>query len=157
MQMFLVQKKRRFPLPEYNFSNNQVEVTIIGKILDMNYTKILEEKPDLSLSDVIVLDKLQKKKKLTEQEANRLNNEKLLGSKEQPDMYKFIILEYLNNSSDGLSREEIDGLLMNALPSSLNREQKNTKIHNLLSAMQKDNLIENVGTRKHSLWKKKYI
>ena len=37
-------------------------VTIIGKILDMEYARLLAQNPNLLLDDIILLDKVQKKK-----------------------------------------------------------------------------------------------
>ena len=34
-------EKKFFPLPEYEFSVNKVKLTIIGKVVDINYAKRL--------------------------------------------------------------------------------------------------------------------
>ncbi len=49
-KMFVIQKNKFFPLPEYNLSNNKVSVSITGKVLDVNYARKLASMPDLSLS-----------------------------------------------------------------------------------------------------------
>ena len=38
-KMFVIQKNKFFPLPEYNLENNNVTVTIIGKVLDIKYAQ----------------------------------------------------------------------------------------------------------------------
>ena len=59
LKMFLAQKKRCFPLPDYDFSNHEVRMKLYGKVLDIDYSKRLLNE-DLSLSEVIELDKKQK-------------------------------------------------------------------------------------------------
>ena len=61
-KMFNFQKKRFFPLPDFDFEDNKVKVTIIGKILDENFARILIKNSDLKLEEIILLDKVQKKK-----------------------------------------------------------------------------------------------
>jgi ATP-dependent DNA helicase RecG len=58
--MFNLQRKKLFPLPEYNISKDKVSVTIIGKVLDINYARKLARIPNLSLIDIMLLDKVQK-------------------------------------------------------------------------------------------------
>ena len=60
LKMFLAQKKRCFPLPDYDFSNHEVRMKLYGKLLDINYTKRLLNE-DLPLSEVFELDRTQKK------------------------------------------------------------------------------------------------
>lgn len=71
-KMFFTQKQRFFPLPEYDIGNDSVQVTIIGQALDIKYAERLAKSPELSLSDIILLDKLQKNKPLTDNEAKYL-------------------------------------------------------------------------------------
>ena len=59
LKMFLAQKKRCFPLPDYDFSNHEVRMKLYGKFLDIDYSKRLLNE-DFSLSEVIELDKKQK-------------------------------------------------------------------------------------------------
>ncbi len=59
-KMFEIQKSKFFPLPEYDFSDNKVKVTIFGKVLDINYARKLAGMPNLTLDEIIVLDKIQK-------------------------------------------------------------------------------------------------
>jgi ATP-dependent DNA helicase RecG len=156
--MFLTQQKRLFPLPDYEISAERVIVTLTGKILDMNYTKILEEKPDLPLSDVFLLDRYYKQQKLTTQELESLKSKGLLGEEgkvihidltkssqaQSNDTYKQIILDYLKQHSIA-TREEIDNLLVDKLPSALTEVQKEKKIRNLLYNISKrEGLIENI-------------
>jgi ATP-dependent DNA helicase RecG len=50
-------------LPDYNFDDNKVKVTITGKVLDENFARILIKNSNLGLDEIILLDKVQKHKK----------------------------------------------------------------------------------------------
>ncbi len=56
--MFIIQKNKFFPLPEYDFSNGKVKVQITGKVIDINYARKLKQRPDLSLRDIMLPDKV---------------------------------------------------------------------------------------------------
>ncbi|MBW2186820.1 MAG: putative DNA binding domain-containing protein, partial [Deltaproteobacteria bacterium] len=71
-KMFIIQKTRFFPLPEYNIRDNRVQVTITGRVLDINYARRLAETPDLSLEDIILLDRIQKHLPLSDEQARHL-------------------------------------------------------------------------------------
>ncbi len=55
-RMFRVQRERFFPMPDYDFSGNKVKVTLTGKVLDMDYTRVLARNPRLSLNQIILLE-----------------------------------------------------------------------------------------------------
>jgi len=68
-RMFLAQRNRYFPLPEYDFSQpDTVRMEIMGRLIDENYSRVLIEKADLDLGTVVALDKVQKRKPLTPDE-----------------------------------------------------------------------------------------
>jgi len=178
-KMFSVQRKRFFPLPEYNLTKAyDVKVTVFGKVLDKNYTQLLMNKMDLDLATIILLDKLQKKSSLSDDQIKVLKSKNLIegrkpnfyiaaplanlsGQKVQyiknrgfkDEYYKKRIVEYIHKFGSA-SRQDIEELLQNELPQVLNIEQKRKKITNLLNALsKKEGIIENVGkSRRHSLW-----
>jgi len=177
-KMFLEQKKRYLPLPEYDFSMpDRITLKIYGRIINENYSKLLIEKADLDLYTTFLLDKVQKSQQLTKEESQHLKNQKLVegrypnifvtskiasitGDKTtyiknrafDKDYYKKLIIEYLSEYHSA-SREDIDKLLLNKLPDVLNEKQRLNKIKNLLSELsQKDKRIKNVGTRSISKW-----
>lgn len=81
-RMFIKQKNRFFPLPDYDLSeSNKVQVKVIGKILDENYTRVLINHTDLDLITVMLLDKVQKKERINLDEAKRLRSQKLIEGK----------------------------------------------------------------------------
>jgi predicted HTH transcriptional regulator len=67
-RMFRLQMKRFFPLPEYSIKSSKVSVQIEGEIISKTYTKYLASNPKLSLDQVIILDKVQKKVDLNSEE-----------------------------------------------------------------------------------------
>ena len=109
-KMYYYQRQRLFPLPDYDLSNNRVEVTITGKILDMNYANILAQNTDLSLLDIELLNRLQLGKTLSDEEITRLRNKHLIeGRKPKVYIAKHIAqkvgqkIEYSGHKGLGLS------------------------------------------------------
>ena len=178
-RIFRLQKERFFPMPDYDFSNKQVKATLIGKVLDIDFSRILARNPALSLEEIMILDKVQKKKELSDEEIKHLKGKGLIegrkpnfhfshGVAEKVDQkaeyiknrgfkdqhYKDLILEFIDKYG-GASKEDIDKLILDLLPSVLNPEQKENKVRNLVYAMsKKDNLIKNYGTQRKPLWKR---
>jgi len=178
-RMFKVQRDRFFPMPDYDFGDKKVKVTLIGKVLDMEYARVLVRHPDLSLSEIIMLDKVQKKKELNDDEIKHLKDKKLIEGR-KPNFhfsvaiaekteqkadyikirgfkdvhYKDMILEYINKYGSA-SKEDIDELILDILPKILDEKQKENKIRNLIYAMSKrDKSIVNQGTNRHPKWVK---
>jgi len=184
-KMFEKQRERFFPLPDYEFSNGQdtygpsVTVRIQGKILDENYTRLLIRKPELTLEDVMLLDKVQKHQDLIREQCNYLKKLRLVEGR-YPNIYisSFVASEvnqkaqYIKNRPfddqhyiemilsflieyGKASRKEIDELLFNKLSEVLTPSQKTNKISNILSKMSRDQLICNIGSRRKPIWVKK--
>ena len=166
-KMYNYQRQRLFPLPDYNLADNRVEVTITGKILDMNYANILAGNTDLNLLDIELLNRVQLGKPLSDEEIARLRSKHLIeGRKPKVYIAKHIAqkvgqkIEYsehkgLGNKSceeflmtalrdhKSLSRKEIDKLLWRLLPDLLDDKQKKDKITNLLTKLRKRGQIKN--------------
>jgi ATP-dependent DNA helicase RecG len=166
LRMFQNQRKRFFPLPEYDLSNpDKVQVKIFGKILDPNYTKLLMTDSNLSLSTIALLDSVQKKQDISDEAIKHLRKLKLIEGR-KPNIfissqvakasdskgeyirnrgfdnkhYEKMILEYLKKFSSA-SRKDINELILDKLPDILNEKQKEIKIKNLLYNMSKKDLI----------------
>lgn len=72
-RVFSIQREKLFPMPGYNLSKmDQVEVTVHGRVLNENYTKVLFENPEIDLETVYLLDKVQKGERISREEANAL-------------------------------------------------------------------------------------
>jgi len=178
-KMFLFQKDRFFPMPEYLLSADRVELTIAGKVLNMDYARALAENKELSLTDILLLDKVQKQNLLTDDEIKHLKTKRLVEGKKpnfhiaataivslsdnsikaqyikqkgfDDQHYKRMILEYIQTFGSA-SRAEIDSLLMDKLPDVLSEQQKKFKIGNLLSLLRRSGKIINSGPTKISKW-----
>jgi ATP-dependent DNA helicase RecG len=174
--MFNEQARRFFPLPEYDFSDNKVKVTVIGKVLDMDYAEVLVQDKDLTLEEVMMLDKVQKKKKLTQIEFKHLKKKGLIegvrpnifisakvaqktGQKAtytrfrafDNSYYRDLIIQALKQHKN-LTRQEIDELILNKLSDGMTDEQKKKKVENLLTYLRLKGKIKNVGTDVKSTW-----
>src|SRR5690606_11812553 len=64
-RMYNIQRRKFFPLPEYDLREDKVKVTIYGKVVDLNYARKVAEMPSLSLEDIIILDKVAKQKNIS--------------------------------------------------------------------------------------------
>ncbi|WP_229520887.1 RNA-binding domain-containing protein [Paenibacillus sp. GM2] len=177
-RMFFTQKKRYFPLPDYDLSDpKKVRVRVIGKILDENYTRMLINHTELDLSTVILLDKVQKREKIKPEEVRKLRAQRLVEGKSpnlyvaakiaeitgdkttyiknralDKDFYKSLIIKFLEQYQSA-NRQDIDNLLMSKLSDTLDHAQKRKKINNLLFEMsKKDGTIINSGSSKKPKW-----
>ena len=175
-KMFNYQRKRLFPMPAYDLSEGKVKMTLIGKILDMNYAQRLAQDEELILEEIILLDKVQKRKELTTIEEKHLRKRHLIegrkpnyfickeisqktGQKADYSKNKGLDKQYyldfiLNAIKDhsNMTRADIDKLLWEKLPDILTDIQKKNKINNLLAELKKQNKIKNIGTFKTSVW-----
>lgn len=178
-RMFVIQRKKFFPLPDYDLSKNKVQVTIIGRVLDMKYAIKLAQMPDLSLDEIMLLDKIAKQKKLSGEEAKSLKAKHLIEGRKpnyfisanvanatdekekyirmrgfKDDHYKKMILDYIDEYGSA-SKANIDQLLLDILPAVLDEKQKHNKIHNILYALSgKEKKIKNIGTNRYPKWMK---
>ena len=178
-KMFISQKNKFFPLPEYDLSGNRVKLTIIGKVLDVEYARKLAQIPNLDLKIIMALDKVQKRKKITSEENKTLRKMRLIEGKSpnlyissnvaevtgdkssyiknrgfKDDHYKKMILEYLEKYKKA-SKNDIDKLILDILPEILDEQQKKNKVKNIVYAMsKKDKTIINKGNNRNPVWQK---
>ena len=174
-RMFTEQRARLFPLPSYDFSDDKVKVEIFGKIIDINYARLLAKNTDLSLDDIILLDAVQKKKTIEPYAVRRLRkkgyiegrlpniyisamvaektgavgeylNTKCLDN----NYYRKLILDYLKVSS--AKRRELEAFILPKLSSLLTDTQKKKKLENILNRMRLKGFIVNSGNGKQSVW-----
>jgi len=84
---FGIQRDRNFPMPTYDLSEKgRVKVRVIGQIIDPNYTRMLMSQTDLSLLDVIALDKVQKGVALSDDDFRSLKSKDLIEG-HRPNVY----------------------------------------------------------------------
>ena len=174
-RMFDKQRERLFPMPDYDFSDNRVKVTIVGKVLDIDYARLLTRDKTLSLLDIEMLSRIQMHRPLSNEEIDYLRKRKLvegrknalyfaksvagaMGQKAEytrnkgfdDEYYKNLILKALDQH-ERLSRKEFNELLLPKLPEALTGKQKLIKVGNLLLAVRKAGEIEVCENR---LWRR---
>lgn len=175
-KIFNFQRARFFPLPDYDLSNNKVKMALSGKILDMDYARLLAQKKDLTLEEIIMLDKVQKKQTLLDFEEKHLRTKKLIEGRKpnffiglgvaqktgqkanytknkafDKQYYLDLIIKAIKEHKE-VTRKDIDELLWNKLPDWMDEKQKKNKVGNLIRELRNNNKIKNFGTLKDSKW-----
>jgi len=172
-RMFSFQKKRYMPMPDFDFSHSdEVRVRIFGRILDENYSKLLMKQTHLSLSQVILLDKVQKKQPISKEGTALLRKDGLIegrlpnlyvssgvaqvtGKKVEytrnkafdRQYYKDLILEFLRQHGEA-TPQDVQKLLIDKLSDLLNEKKRKDRIRTLLNEMSTDDkTIYNAGKR----------
>ena len=161
-KMFLIQRAKFFPLPEYEITNDRVSVTITGRVLNLAYAKLLAHQPGLGLDDIYWLDQVQKGKAITDEIAKRLRSKRLIvgrkpnyvfsesviketGAKAEyihnkvantTHYYERSILEYLNEYGPA-SRKDIEGLLLKKFPEGWPDDKRKNKVRNLIQSLKR--------------------
>ncbi len=176
-RMYQKQRERYFPLPSYDFSDPaRVAVTIPGSIMDEQYTRLLMSRPDLSLAQVVLLDKVQKRIPIAHKDHKYLKSEGLVEGRYPKTIvsgamaratgqqvehilvrgfdnaYYRDLVEKMIREHGPVSRAQIDSLLLNKLPLGLSHKQKKNKIHDILTSLSRSRRITNVGTKRDSQW-----
>jgi ATP-dependent DNA helicase RecG len=165
-KMFTIQKDRFFPLPTYDISDvNHTEVMIYGELINDNYSRQLKKHPELSLDDVILLDKVQKKQSISETELQRLRDLKLVAgtaselqvagnyTKISYQDYKQMILDLISQKGSA-TREDIVNMILPTLSPDEPIEKRKKKIANIVTKLStKEQLIKNSSnTDKYPVW-----
>lgn len=175
--MFQKQKERYLPMPDYDDSMpSKVVLHLPGSIIDENYSKMLMERQDLSLSETVLLDRVQKHKPISPEAVELLKKKKLIegkkgnfyvaklvaqntGQKVEYSKHKgledkkceMFLLQSLSDHGS-LTKREIVRLLSDILPDQLSEQQKETKVYNILRKMKKAGQIYNESAGNRSSW-----
>jgi len=170
-------RQRFFPMPNYKIEPNRVEVTIFGQILDERYAKLLAMTPELSLHDVIALDRVVKHLPSTDESLKYLRDKGLIEGR-KPNLYVsasvanatgdkagytknrafdkkyyFDLIEQAIQHHGSMNRQELDELLWKKLPDNLTDSQRKTKINNLINELSnKLKKICNKGSNTKPKW-----
>ncbi len=168
-KMFNFQRQRFFPMPDYDLSNGKVKLTITGKILNEHFVRILIKNPDLKLEDILLLDKVQKQKEISDLEYKYLKKLRFIEGR-RPNIYlssnviiptedenlkgeyirnkgfddgylKKLILEYLRQWNEA-SRKQLENLLWDKLSDTLDDNSKKNKVMNYLQSLRKEGKIK---------------
>ena len=176
-RMYEIQRKRCFPLPSYDLSDpTRVKVTVYGRILDPNYTRLLHSEEALDLQTVFLLDKVQKGEPISKEETLRLRRNHLVEGR-YPHLYvsqkitalvgqepryvrnrgldfgvcRELVLNALRTCQE-LNKQQLLEIIGPALPAVLDETQKRRKLENLLQRLKQEGLIRKVGQTRSARW-----
>lgn len=177
--MFLRQKERFLPMPDYDDSTpTKVVLRLPGSVINEDYSKILMENLDIDLMTTVLLDKVQKGKggSLSDTAVQMLRSKKFIEGR-LPNIYvskrvakaveqkieyshhkgleyqkcKALLIQALEDHQS-LKKDEIRKLWSGLLSDLLNDKQREYKINNILRKMKKENCIKNVTQGTISVW-----
>ena len=176
-KMFVSQKDRWLPMPDYDKSNGDtVVLTLPGNVIDENYSLLLLENSDIDLTTAVLLDKVQKGKPISDEAIKMLRKEKLIEGR-KPHLYvskqiagvtdqkveyskhkgladkkcEALLLDSLKDHNS-LTKQEIVNLLWDVLSDQLDDKQKMNKIDYLLKRLRTDGEIHNETKGNVSIW-----
>ena len=164
-------------MPDYDLSEpHAVKITLHGALVDLAYSRLLIQNSDLSLADILTLDRVQKKLPVDEGCLRRLRRGGMIEGKkpnvhvsaavasasarkaqyirtrgQDNTFYIKLISDYLAQFGSA-SRQEINDLLWDKLSELLDAAQREDKIGNLLGRMRRSGLIKSKGARKSARW-----
>ncbi|MCX7116830.1 MAG: putative DNA binding domain-containing protein [Legionellales bacterium] len=176
-EMYAGQARRYFPLPDYDLTElHAVKMTIYGRIVDLAYSRMLIQKTNLTLEDIVALDRVQKHLSLSNDAIKHLRREKLIEGRkpnfyvsasiatatattvdyihtraQDNGYYQKLIIDYLDKFGTA-TREKIDKLLWSKLSDALDDTQKQNKITYLITHMRSKEMILNTSSRKSPIW-----
>ncbi len=172
-RMFTKQRQRNFPMPDYDLGEpGRVKVRIHGKVIDEKYTRMLMERADLDMADVIALDKVQKHKRIRDDEFKSLKRRRLVEGR-RPNLIvsakvaaatetmvdylkkrgidkaycRRMVVELLRKQGRA-TRDDFDKLLLGKLSDALNANQKKNLITNLLQQLRRESVIRPIGGKR---------
>ena len=176
-KLFVRQKDRYLPMPDYDDSTPEgVVLHLPGNVIDENYSLALMENQDLSMTQAVLLDAVQKGKPISAEAARMLRKEGLIEGR-MPHLYvakviaqktgekvdyskhkgldnkrcEALLVESLKDHGS-LSKREIVSLLWDVLPNQLSDSQKENKVDNLLRKLRTEGKLENDTRGSRSFW-----
>ena len=175
-RMFVKQRDRFMPMPDYEIDDDNVTVSVPGQILDARYCTLLIKKADLPLTDIVLLDRVQKHVRLDDEAVAHLrkkgfvegrksnlvisariakltgNRAEYIKTKSVDDAFlKKLIVNYLKLWGRA-SRKDIDNVLRGKLQEGLQEAEKTNRITYLITSLRRANVIRNIGSRTKSEW-----
>jgi ATP-dependent DNA helicase RecG len=180
-RMYRTQRERYFPLPDFELKSNPaaVRVCIYGRELDTAFSRALLSGMDLTLEEVIALDRLQKRMPLAADLIKPLRKRGLVEGRGTTvrisgavakaagrevsytvdkglasQHYKALVVELLKLGPQG--RPKINQLLLDKLPGAVVPDKRAGYIKSLLRDMAREGLIETDGAKtKAAKWRLK--
>ena len=160
--MFGKQRERFLPLPDYMGSSlNQTVFNVFGQAIDENYSRLLMERADLPIEQVVWLDRVQKHVPITDAQVAKLRRGGLIDGR-KPNLhvsarvasltdrraeytrtrglddlhFKHLVIKHLKHFETA-SGAELRKLILDKLPDVLTDQQRANKATNMLTAMRK--------------------
>lgn len=178
--IYLSQRRRYLPLPDYDLTDPaKVSLTIYGRFIDENYSRLLLANTEVRLADVFAIDRLQKghDRDLNEETLRHLRKEGLVegrkphlhvaasiaaatGEKAEyirarafdDSWYSDLILRYLKEFDTG-AKADFHALLAPKFSDLMDERQKRKKVGNLLQSLKKRGIIEVEGSTRAGVWR----
>ena len=172
------QARRYFPMPDYDLSAPAaVKLSIYGGVVDPAYSRLLIQKTDLPLADVLALDRVQKKLPIPDEAAAGLRRAGLIEGRkpnyhvsaqvaaaadgkaayirtraQDDEFYAKLLTDYLAKFGQA-DRAEINRLLLDKLSDALTAPQRYNKVSNLLGKLRRRGAIQNTGSDSAPVWR----
>lgn len=171
-KLFVQQCKRFFPMPDYDILDNHVICTIEGRVLNENFANILASNSSLSLTDILLLDSVQKGINISHKDANYLKKKgyiegrypniflssKMVASANHvglkasyiknrsfdDEYFKKLIIDYIKEFSRA-ERRDLYELIAKMLPEFMTDRQRYDKLTNLLSNLKRNGILKRNG------------
>lgn len=162
-------RQRFFPMPNYQIEPARVQVTIFGQIIDERYSKLLATNQELSLHDVIALDRVVKNLPSDDATLKDLRDKGLIEGRKpnyhvsshvakqtnqqdeymkmrgiDDEYYQAMIIKYLGKFEKA-KKVDFEKLLLDKLPDILDEKQKKNKVKNILQKLRTIGIVETVG------------
>lgn len=177
-KMYVSQQKRFLPMPDYlQSTDTHVILHIPGTVINEDYSLILLENRNLMLADAVLLDRVQKGKRISHDAVARLRKMHLIEGR-MPNLFvskpiahaidqkveyskhkgldtkgcEALLLQALKDHGS-LKKAEVVELLLPILSDQLNDAQKKNKIKYILLNLKKQGIITNESSGPNSLWK----
>ena len=151
-------------------------LTLYGGVVDPAYSRLLIQKTDLPLADVLALDRVQKKLPVPDEVVIRLKRMRLIEGRkpnyhvsaavaavtahkaeyirtraQDDEFYAKLLTDYLRKFGQA-DRAEINKLLLDKFSDALTNEQKYQKVSTLLTKLRRRKLIVNTGSDTAPCW-----
>lgn len=171
-KLFIQQRKRFFPMPVYDISGSHVVCTIEGRVLDENFANILVANSSLSLAEIMLLDAVQKRMRISREAATMLRKKGFVEGRYpniylssrlvsptqhvglkasyiknrsfDDDYFKRLILDYITEYGKA-ERSDLFTLIGKMLPEYMTERQRYDKLTNLLSSLKRKNMLRHDG------------
>ena len=154
---------------------NRVSVTVYGKVLDKNYTRLLHSNGDLDLKTVFLIDQVQKRKTISKDDYKSLRKSGLVEGR-YPALYvSYKIAEAVGDKAGYIRNKGLDEKILkeliisaskngpqkkadiyeavkHAFPDVLTEEKQYKKLSNLLQKMKKEGVVDVRGSAVHAEW-----